>query len=246
MGQAQRHPATEFSPPRYAGPTWRQFVAVEGVDGSGTSTQSRLVAERLRRAGFEVYLSAEPTDGTVGRQIRRYLRGEESFSPDSADVDAHLAYLFAADRHEHLFRTPGGIAGLLGPRAFALTTRYLFSSLAYNARDREAFRLVERLNAQFPLPQVIVYLEVPPEVTESRLDGRHAREYYETRENLQRVAATYDIVLEPLASRVVRATSTGDPEALADRLASEILLRTRRNTPEGVLPQRGVDTSESH
>ena len=72
------------------------FIAIEGIDGAGTTTQARMLAEWLRSRGRKVILTSEPSDTPAGRLIRDVLARKEK--PD----EVTLALLFAADRREHL------------------------------------------------------------------------------------------------------------------------------------------------
>ena len=78
------------------------FIAMEGLDGSGGTTQTRLLADWLRAKGLsEVHTTAEPSTGPVGRFIRTALNPEHEAS---AIGDAVLPFLFAGDRRDHLDR----------------------------------------------------------------------------------------------------------------------------------------------
>lgn len=73
------------------------FIALDGVDGAGNSTNSKLLAKWIRgEFGSKVMLTKEPTSRPVGRLIRKYLRAPKDSTPSATD-----ALLFAADRIEH-------------------------------------------------------------------------------------------------------------------------------------------------
>ncbi len=194
--------------PSYSGGTLPRFVAVEGPDGSGTSTQTRLLAEALRHRGIGCHVSLEPTGGPVGQLIKRILRGEEPGCIGFRETERLLAHLFAADRQYHLYHRDEGLAKLTSEGNVVLSTRYFFSSYAYNARTEEQFELIDRLNRDFPLPEAVVYLSCPVEELLRRLNSRPHLELYEKREELSRVMEAYDRILEPIAGRVVRADSS--------------------------------------
>lgn len=105
-----------------------RFIVMEGLDGSGTTTQLHLVAEWLRRQGHPVVETFEPSDGPVGKLLRRVIQGEIAM-PDKA-----TALLFSADRTWHLFDGVAGIAPSLRSGQWVVCDRYVFSSLAYQAR----------------------------------------------------------------------------------------------------------------
>jgi len=214
--------------PRYSPETLPGFIVVEGLDGAGTSTQSELLRKRLRREGYNAELSAEPTNGPVGTLVRQIMRGRLNISADRLVTERQLAYLFAADRHDHLYNDVDGIAGLSARGIVAISTRYFFSSYAYNGRTMQAFDLVERLNADFPLPQAVVYLRVPVEVSLARLNKRDVREFYEHEDELRRVDAAFGSLFGAIRDRVVEVESVGDATEVSDRIAEGVLAILRK------------------
>ncbi|MBP7264411.1 MAG: dTMP kinase [Spirochaetia bacterium] len=168
------------------------FVVFEGIDGSGTSTQLRVLDARLSGLGIPHTVSAEPTDGPIGKLIRDALAGRTPLLPET------VARLFAADRDEHL-RSTGGILDTLAQGGLAISDRYIFSSLAYQGltcgRDFPRFQ-----NAAFPLPELVVYFDVRTDTSMSRMAGRHALDIYENRDFQDRVADEYRAVLDSYAS----------------------------------------------
>ncbi len=162
------------------------FIVFEGIDGAGTTTQMRKLAERL--PPDKIALSAEPTDRETGRFLRRMLRGE--FQTDSRTA----AYLFAADRAEHLYGAGGILEQAAGGR-LAVSDRYLFSSLAYQSVScGEA--LPRLLNSAFPLPKLLFYFKIPPEQALERVAARGGtRELYEQLGYQQKAAERYESVI---------------------------------------------------
>jgi len=143
------------------------LIAIEGIDGAGNTTQSRLLARWLRRRGFNVVLTKEPTNGPIGRLIRRRL--------SEGVADAHIdALLFAADRADHVARV---IAPSLSLGALVVTDRYVESSIAYQGAQGASEEWIEEVNRFAPKPDLTVVLDVDPEVALSRKRGRrHAFE----------------------------------------------------------------------
>ena len=103
------------------------FVTFEGVDGSGKSTQARLLAERLRSAGREVVLTREPGGTELGEQVRGILLHGERMAPWTE------AALFAAARAQLVDEV---IRPALARGADVVSDRYLDSSLAYQGLAR--------------------------------------------------------------------------------------------------------------
>ncbi len=147
------------------------FVVLEGLDGAGTTTQMRLLCERLEREGRVHDGSYEPTDGPVGRLIRQVLARKVDALPLT------VALLFAADRNQHV-NGPDGIVARVARGELVVSDRYLFSSLAYQSIAC-GFRRVLELNEDFPLPELLVFLDTPVAVSQARLDRRSSRELYD-------------------------------------------------------------------
>lgn len=80
-----------------------RFIAFEGIDGSGKSTQLVMLKQQLEAAGYKVYNTFEPTDNQIGSLIRDILKGKQS-----AD-QLTIAALFAADRLHHILNAEDGL-----------------------------------------------------------------------------------------------------------------------------------------
>ncbi|WP_449386268.1 dTMP kinase [Cellulomonas soli] len=142
------------------------FVSLEGGDGAGKSTQSRLLGEWLRELGHEVVLTREPGGTALGQTLRdAVLHGDH--------VDARTeALLYATDRAHH-------VASLVRPAlargAVVVTDRYLDSSVAYQGTGRDlGADEVEQLSlwaVRGLMPAVTVLLDLDPVVGRSRLTG---------------------------------------------------------------------------
>ena len=102
----------------------KNFIVLEGIDGAGTSTQLNLLKNRL--SPEKTVYTAEPTTLSTGRFLRSVLRGDEKLTPETT------AFLFAADRQEHVYGT-GGIVESCTSGKLVISDRYVFSSLAYQS-----------------------------------------------------------------------------------------------------------------
>ena len=132
---------------------WKGFIVVEGIDGAGTTTLSRLLTESFVRLSLPHQSGCEPTNGPIGRLIRSALSGKTPLTP------ASLALLFAADRREHLYGLEG-IKTILESGKSYLSDRYFFSSLAYQSVDSD-WDWVNSLNESYPLPEYLIFLGLP-------------------------------------------------------------------------------------
>ena len=198
-----------------------KFIALEGIDGSGKSTQLKLAADRLRQLGYDVRETREPTDFPVGRLLRQILTGEET-----ADGRT-IASLFAADREDHLLHR-GGVMDMLGEGAVVMCDRYYFSSYAYHGCDMEMDRVISAnlISADILRPDITVFVDIPVEVALERITrGRDHVELFETKDRLTRVREKYFEALEKLADTENVSVISGDaaPEEVTSRIM-EVLM----------------------
>lgn len=169
------------------------FIALEGIDGSGKSTQVKLLAERLLQKGHKVYTTFEPTDNPIGAMIRSILQHETK-----AD-EPTIAALFAADRLDHLLNKKNGILKMLAEGYTVITDRYYLSSYAYHSVHVPMDWVIasNAYSAQFRRPDVNIYIDMDAAISMQRLAAnRHSTDIYETLENLQKVKANYTKAFE--------------------------------------------------
>ncbi len=164
------------------------FVVLEGIDGSGTTTQGNLLADALRRSGRTVLRTAEPSQGEVGALIRKALQHRT----DGRLAPATVALLFAADRVDHCERE---IGPALGRGDVVVCDRYLGSSLAFQVVDGagEVDRVwVRTINRSILEPDVSVLIDVPIDASSHRIERRgQPRERFERDETLRQVRERY-------------------------------------------------------
>jgi dTMP kinase len=123
---------------------------------------------------------------------------------DHAGDDRQLAYLFAADRYDHLFNAVDGLVGLLARGTHVISTRYFLSSFAYHCDSEETFHLVQRLNADFPLPDITFFLDTPVAMCLERIHrGRVVPEKYENERKLLDVRRRYEEAIQRLNMSVI-------------------------------------------
>lgn len=186
------------------------FLVIEGLDGSGGTTQARLLAAWLRARGLDVVETCEPSPGPVGQLIRQILA-----DPSSPVGDPVLAWLFAGDRRDHLDRV---VLPALARGAAVLSDRYLLSSLAYQG-PTVGMDLVASLNASFPAPDLTLFLTLDPEVALARVLARGATlDRFEVLERQRQVRETYEQAItrvEALGHRVARLDASGPAESVA-------------------------------
>ena len=165
-----------------------RFFALEGIDGSGKSTQMARLAQRLEQAGIDCLTTCEPTNGPIGRLLRQVLTGQ-------VECDSRVvAPLFAADRLDHLLREEDGLCRAVEAGRTVLTDRYYFSSYAYQSVDLPLEWVIEanRPCAELLRPTATLFIDVSPELALERIaQNRTGTELFETRERLVRTREQY-------------------------------------------------------
>jgi dTMP kinase len=197
------------------------FIALEGIDGSGKSTQVKLLAENLVAAGHKVYTTFEPTDGHIGKLLRSILKGTIK-----ADNKA-IAGLFLADRLDHLLNEENGLVKKMAEGYTVITDRYYFSSYAYHSvhMDLEWVIACNSMCAQILRPDVNVFIDVAPEESMRRITAnREVPELYETMDMLKNVREKYQEAFRRLAAEEKIVTVNGNTtiELIADDIWAAI------------------------
>lgn len=184
------------------------FIVFEGIDSSGKSTQAELLLKHFINQGERAVISSEPTNGIIGNLIRQALKQRIIFSRDRTLFDEQMAYLFAGDRHDHLYNDIDGVYKLIADGFHVISTRYYFSSLAYNCDTPEQFEFISSLNARFPNPDLTIYLDLPVEISLERLNRRSTKEIYETKEKLKKVRQKYRQIFDSYDGVALRIDAT--------------------------------------
>lgn len=206
----------------------KRFVVFEGIDGAGTSTQIEILKKNPLAKNF--FFTAEPSDGATGIFLRKILAGNAEVSPEST------AYLFAADRAEHLWGK-GGILEQSESGKIVVCDRYIFSSLAYQgATCGES--LPKTINSPFPLPEMLFFFGIGADDSISRIERRgQKREIYESHDMLAKTAERYKKIVSEYKSqnemKIVELDATLSKERIAEQiwLCIEPLLH-EKNSPQ--------------
>ena len=160
------------------------LIAFEGIDGTGKSTQIRLLADYLRAKGFEVIETREPTDGPYGRKIRHLYVNRQSSTPEQE------LELFVQDRRQHVDKV---IAPALAEGKIVLTDRYYFSTAAYQGAAGMDPKAIFAANAFAPKPDLVVLLVMDPEESVHRIEQLRGEQLndFEQVEQLRKVAELF-------------------------------------------------------
>ena len=202
------------------------FIVIEGVDGSGKTTQSELLSAYLRGLGRKVHHTAEPTATGLGGMVRDGLGAEHPRTSDE------LAAMFLADRVAHNVSQKSGIRQYVEGGTDVVCDRYYYSSIAYQGVDG-SLEWVADMNLNCPSimkPDIWIFIDLDPEkCLEHIRAGRSHFEIYE--ENAAVISETrrrYGIVFDMLAGRdniVIVDGARSREEVFADiRAAVEKLL----------------------
>lgn len=132
------------------------FIVLDGIDGAGTSTHSKLLAGFLSLKGLKTYLTQEPSNSDVGKLLRTYLKDDNI--PPSVD-----ALLFAADRVLHYH---SDIKEKLEEGYIVISDRYIESSIAYQSSQSENISVdwVKSLNKFAETPDLTIILDIEPKL----------------------------------------------------------------------------------
>lgn len=194
-----------------------RFLALEGIDGSGKSTQLQLLLARLRERGVACHGTREPSGGPVGAMLRQILTGQMA-----ADGRV-IAGLFTADRLDHLVNPRDGILAQVQSGVTVVTDRYYFSSYAYQGVEVDLDWLIQsnRLSAELLRPDATIFLDVPvAQALERIARNRSSTELYETKDRLAATREKYLEAFRRLEGRetVLTVDAGADESAVAQRV----------------------------
>jgi dTMP kinase len=162
-----------------------RFITFEGIDGSGKTTIVHRIEPGLRKRGYKVVLTSEPTRTWLGDAVRK------SYEDDVGPLAE--TFLFLADRARHTDE----IRGWLRAGAIVISDRYADSTYAYQGARlegvlKEPIRWLQRVSAPAVLrPDLTILLEIPPRLGLRRIAGRKRKVRFEKEGFLTRVAKNY-------------------------------------------------------
>lgn len=176
-----------------------EFIVIEGLDGTGKTTQISLLADELRKRGIAVETTAEPTALPTGRLLRRVLSGEVKSSPWST------AALFLSDRIQHNVGE-NGIRDMLEQGKTVISDRYYYSTFAYQGSDTD---VAWTMDMHFSCPEIrkpdlVIFLTADVDVCLDRIRSNRpddAIEIYENTESLSKTKAKFEQVFDMLEDR---------------------------------------------
>jgi len=154
----------------------RYFIVLEGIDGSGKTTQAFKLEKWLKKRGVKVYTTREPTDGIIGGIIRAALSTKLRISQRTLQI------LFAADRSEHVRE----IEVRMSHGYTVISDRYILSSIAYGMTELD-MKWLYTMNSVFPKPDITIILDLPADLALRRVGPRFTKSLFEKKELLEEV-----------------------------------------------------------
>jgi dTMP kinase len=159
------------------------FIVIEGLDGSGKTTQAKTLARKLRQSHDAVY-TLEPSNGRIGAFIRRRILYGDKRPPIAVE-----ALLFAADRLEHV---QNEILPKLSKGQMVISDRYIYSSLAYQGSEGLSLDWIQTINQGVLKPDLAFFIDAEPEIVLKRLKRKKSiMENIETQQKVREVYLKY-------------------------------------------------------
>jgi len=207
----KEHSLLEFKTNPYPG----LFIDIDGLDGSGQSTQIELLNKRLYKEAITPVLTKEPAeDCCCGQEIRQILRKERQ-----AENPLKLQEMFVANRKDHLERV---IVPSLKNGGVVITDRYLWSTITYGSLDIPAVELI-KMNQDFILPDITVFLDVSPQECLKRItNNRPSQEFFVELEKMEKIHKAYKWLTEQFSNNITVVNGEREMEEIAREISNII------------------------
>lgn len=208
------------------------FIVIEGVDGAGTTTQTKELAASLAKRGLPVHATREPSDGPIGVMIRQVLTGRlvvPGLHGPRPPTWKTMALLFAADRSDHV---EAEIEPNLRDGVTVISDRYYHSSVAYQTatapegagKRGEVAAWVREINRYARRPDLTLVLDIPPDVAARRRTQRGTgQEIYDDLELQRELTRFYAEIDQHFPDeRVVHVDSTRSRDEVAAAIMAHV------------------------
>lgn len=198
------------------------FIAFEGIDGSGKSTQIKRLEKRLRQQNTACYTTMEPTDSPIGSMIHNIMVGRMK-------VDNKVfAALFTADRLDHLLNDVNGLLAKLEEGTTVLSDRYYFSSYAYQSVDLTMEQVIAANEpcARLLRPAVNIFLDIDADTAMERITKNRSHvELFEKKSRLEKTRTAYMEAFERLKDEenVVVIDGTKSPDEIEEEIWAAVV-----------------------
>lgn len=161
-----------------------KLIAIEGLDGSGATTQTKMIADYFKKNKINHLITQEPTSSAIGGLIKSQLTGDWNLTSPEA-----LQLLFAADRANHLEKK---IIPKLRKGTHVVTDRYFLSSVAYGSLDINDLDWLYKINDQFIVPDLTILIKISAKTSHKRIKIQNGMELFDNEAKLQKVWETYE------------------------------------------------------
>ncbi len=186
-----------------------KFVVIEGLDGSGKSTQLKLLSGELTKLNQPCLITREPTGARVGKLIRRVLGGELELPLDA------LQLLFVADRRDHLAKT---IEPALAAGKIVVCDRYFWSTIAYGTLEFDKEWLLS-LHRYCRRPDLTIFINVSPVECLRRIQSRgEVKSIFEKRQELGKIQRSYEWLTKKFADSTIIVDGERKPEQISQEI----------------------------
>jgi dTMP kinase len=177
------------------------LVNLEGIDGCGKSTQSKLLQKKLEEEGEKVIILKEPTKRPHGQKLWDMLRGKRKATNEE------ILELFVLDRIQHVEEK---IQPALDVDTVVLMDRYYYSSMAYQVAGGIDVNVIRERHSFAPKPDIVLIFDLPVTVALERVRGHSEADEFEKEEHLEKVRKAYlNLESDPLV-KIVDSSRTPD------------------------------------
>ena len=187
------------------------FICVEGIDGSGKTTQAHKLVEVLKKVGFEAVYTTEPSRGMYGTLLRNHILEGTRRAPVVVE-----AVLFAVDRVDHV---ASEVKPLLRKGKVVVSDRYVYSSIAYQGTSGLPTKWLKEINKQVMKPDLSFFIDVPPETVMERINRQ--KSVMETLQTQKEVRKAYLRLVEEEGLLVI--DGSGSKKEVAERIQKAVL-----------------------
>lgn len=187
------------------------FICVEGIDGSGKTTQAHKLVEVLKKVGFEAVYTTEPSSGMYGMLLRNHILEGTRRAPVVVE-----AVLFAVDRVDHV---ASEVKPLLRKGKVVVSDRYVYSSIAYQGTSGLPTKWLKEINKQIVKPDLSFFIDVPPEIVMERINRQ--KSVMETLQTQKEVRKAYLRLVEEEGLLVI--DGSGSKKEVAERIQKAVL-----------------------
>lgn len=190
------------------------LINLEGIDGCGKSTQSKLLMKKFEENNEKTIILKEPTDGEYGKKLWEMLSGKREATTEQ------ILDLFVMDRKEHVKEK---INPALKEGKIVLMDRYYYSTMAYQAAAGIDVNRIRKDNEFAPKPDIVLIFDLPVDLAMKRVISHSVADVFEKEEHLEKVREAYlNLKNDPLV-RIIDSTRT--PEEIFEEvweLVSEV------------------------